>query len=139
MSRFFCVAPLLVSAGLAVACVRGSEPTNLKELQRVRSANLDVVLLSPNDAWRQGKDTFFVEFRSVADGQLVDVGDVRASATMPMAGMAPMTSVVDVGATEAQGRYSVTTDLSMTGDWRVGIEWNGPAGHGSATLSTSAQ
>jgi hypothetical protein len=95
--------------------------------------------LSPNDALRQGKDTFVLEFRSAADGQLADVGDVRANATMPMAGMAPMAGSVEVRPTDTKGRYSMATDLSMAGDWRIGVEWGGPAGTGSAVLSTSVQ
>jgi len=123
----------------AAACGGGNEPTALRELQRVRSANVDVVLLSPNETLRDGTDTVFVEFRSAADGRLVDVGDVQATATMPMAGMAPMSGAVDVRSTNTVGRYSVATALGMAGDWRIGIEWNGPAGRGSASLSISAQ
>ena len=135
---FFCLAVLL-ACPLLTACSPGAQPENLRELRRVRSGSLDVVLLSPNDTLRQGKDTFVVEFRSAANGQLADVGDVRASATMLMAGMAPMGGSVEVRPTDTNGRYSVTTDLSMAGDWQVGVEWNGPAGRGSAVLSTSAQ
>jgi hypothetical protein len=132
-----CLALVLLCA--AVGCDRAAEPENLKELRRVRSSDLDVVLLSPNDAVRQGNDTFFVEFRSATDGRLVDVGDVRTTATMPMAGMAPMTGAVDVRATDTPGRYSVTSDLSMAGDWQISVQWDGPAGQGSAMLATSAQ
>ena len=105
----------------------------------MRAGNLDVVVLSPNATVRQGADTVFVEFRSATDNQLVDVGDVRASATMPMAGMAPMAGSVDVRRTDTSGRYALATNLSMAGDWRIEIAWNGPAGTGSASVSTSAQ
>ena len=121
------------------ACGPGEQPESLRELRRVRSGNLDVVLLSANDALRQGKDSFIIEFRSAKDGQLTDGGDVRASATMPMAGMAPMNGSIEVRRTDTNGRYSVTTDLSMAGDWRIAVEWDGPSGRGSAMLSTSAQ
>jgi hypothetical protein len=132
-----CVAVMMLCA--AIGCSRASEPESLKELRRIRSSDLDIVLLSPNEAVRQGKDTFFVEFRSATDGRLVDVGDVRASATMPMAGMAPMVGAADLRATDTPGRYSVTSDLSMAGDWQIGVQWNGPAGQGSVVLATSAQ
>jgi hypothetical protein len=130
---------LVIAATVTVACSPSGAPTDLKELHRVQSGNLNVVVLSSNDSVRQGTDTIFVEFRSASDNQLVDVGDVRASATMPMAGMAPMVGNVDVEPTGTAGRYSLTTSLSMTGDWQVAIEWNGPAGSGSASVSTSAQ
>jgi hypothetical protein len=124
---------------LVAGCGRGDEATALRELQRVRSGSVDAVLLSPNEALRQGKDTVFIEFRSAADGRLVDVGKVQATATMPMAGMAPMSGAIDIVSTDTAGRYSVATDLSMAGDWRIVLEWNGPAGRGSASLSTFAQ
>jgi hypothetical protein len=139
MIRLFLRSPcVLIVMTLAAACSASDAPTDLKELHRVRSGNLDVVVLSPNDAVRQGADRIFVEFRSAMDGQPVDVGDVRATATMPMAGMAPMVGKVDVQPTDISGRYALTTNLSMAGDWRVEIEWNGPAGAGSASVSTSA-
>jgi hypothetical protein len=126
-------------AALVVACAPGGEPASLRELHRVRSGDLDVVLLSPNEAVRQGTDTLFLEFRSAADGEVTDVGEVKAVATMPMAGMAPMTGGVEVVPTETGGRYSMTTDLSMAGDWRIAIEWDGPLGRGSASVLVSAQ
>ena len=132
----FCLV-LIAACPLLTAC--GAEPANLKELRRVRSGSVDVVLLSPRDVLRQGNDTFFVEFRSTADGRLIDVGDLRASATMPMAGTAPMSGAVDVQPTDMKGRYSVDSNLSMAGDWRIGLEWNGGAGRGSAALSAPAQ
>ena len=119
--------------------MRGGAGELKENWRRVRSGSVDAALLSPNHVLRQGKNTFFVEFRSTAYGQLVDVGDVRASATMPMAGMPPMSGAVDVRPTDTKGRYSVTSQLSMAGDWRIGIEWNGRAGRGSAALSASAQ
>ena len=130
---------LALIAVFTVACSSSGDPTNLKELHRVKSGNLDVVVLSENDAVRQGADNIFVEFRSASDNQLVDVGDVRASATMPMAGMAPMVGNIDVRPTDTDGRYVLATSLSMVGDWRIGLEWDGPAGRGSASVSIAAQ
>src|SRR5262245_20556866 len=77
----------------------------LSEVQRVRSDTVDVVLLSGAGAVRHGKDTFVVEFRSITDGALVDVGPVSGSATMPMTGM-PMLGTVGLKPTGVAGRYS---------------------------------
>ena len=132
-------AVLLACHAVAVACGGAGEPANLRELQRVQSAGLDIVVLTPGEALRTGKDTFFIEFRSAGEGRLVDVGTVQAVATMPMAGMAPMSGSIEVTPTSTTGRYSVNSQLSMAGDWRIGIEWNGPAGRGSASVSTFAQ
>jgi YtkA-like protein len=111
----------------------GGRATALTELQRVRSGMLDVVLLSPHEILRHGKDDFIVEFRS-ADGGLIDVGDVRANASMPMPGM-PMFGSIDVHKTDTPGRYAANGEFSMAGTWRVTVEWNGSAGRDAVNFS----
>ncbi|MEO8256253.1 MAG: FixH family protein [Acidobacteriota bacterium] len=126
---------LLAVVAAAAGCGGGSG--RLTELQRVRSGALDVVVLSPHDALRHGKDDFVIEFKS-ADGRLVEVGEVRASASMPMPGM-PMFSSVTVQRADAPGRYRAEGDFSMAGTWRLTVEWDGPAGKGSVAFSGSVQ
>jgi hypothetical protein len=121
-----------------VACGRGNDSGKLAELQRVRSGMVDVVLRSPRDAIRHGKDAFVIEFRSASEGTLVDVGTVKGNATMPMAGMSMLGSL-DVTRTNVAGRYEANSDLSMAGTWRMAIDWNGPAGQGSVTFSRTVQ
>jgi YtkA-like len=130
------LAPVLAIA--PIACGHGTDSGRLTELRRVRSGMLDVVLLSQRDAIRHGKDTFVIEFRSASGGALVDVGTVKGSATMPMAGM-PMLGSIDVAGTNMAGRYEANSDLSMAGTWRIVIEWNGPTGQGSVTFSGTVQ
>jgi hypothetical protein len=120
------------------ACQRATDTTNLTELQRVKSGVLDVVLLSPSAALRHGKDEFTIEFLAASDGHLVDVGQVRGSATMPMAGT-PMFGSLDVQRTNVAGRYAAAAEISMAGTWRLPIEWDGPAGKGSVTFSAAVQ
>ena len=129
---------LLVVIGLAAgsACRGVDDATNMNELQRLRSGSLDVVLLSRNDVIRHGKDTFIIEFRS--DGKLVDVGSVRASANMPMPGMA-MFGKIEVQPSNVPGRYTANSDFGMAGTWRTTIEWNGPAGRGAINFAGSVQ
>jgi hypothetical protein len=122
----------------ATACGRGSDAARLTELQRVKSDTLEVVLLSPHDAIRHGKDAFVIEFRSSATGNLIDVGSVRMAANMPMPGM-PMFGTVDVQRTDAAGRYAATGQLDMAGTWRLTIEWDGPVGKGSVVFSRTVQ
>ena len=95
------------------------------------------VLLSPQDGLRHGKDVRR-QFRSVPGGALVDVGNVRATATMPMAGT-PMFGTLDVQRTDVPGRYAANGEFSMAGTWRMTIEWDGPAGHGSVTFPGGVQ
>ena len=91
-----------------------------------------IVLLSPTGALQQGRNAFTVEFRS-ANGSLIDVGAVRSSANMTMPGMA-MSGGVQVSRTTVPGRYQATAEFGMAGAWKMAIEWNGPAAHGSVEL-----
>ena len=128
-----------MSGLLVVAAVTGcgGGSAKLTELQRVRSGTIDLVVLSPRDALRHGKDDFVLEFRS-AGGSLVDVGDVRASASMSMSGV-PMLGSVTVQRTDVPGRYRADGDFGMAGTWRLNVEWDGPKGKGSVTFSGSVQ
>jgi len=124
----------LVATVLLPACAnnRRSPP---HELARIRAGAVDVVVLSPAAALSAGRATFTLEFRRPSDGALVDVGPVKASAMMPMAGMSPMFGPVDARPSGVAGRYVTTAEFSMPGDWRLAFEWDGPAGPGSATFS----
>jgi hypothetical protein len=122
----------------AIACRRGTEAAHLTELQRVKSGTLDIVLLSDHDALRHGKDTFVIDFKSASNGNLVDVGTVRASANMPMPGM-PMFGSIDVTRTDVPGRYASNGQFDMAGTWRMTVEWDGPAGHGSVSFPGTVQ
>jgi len=128
------VAAVCIAIG-ASGCARGA--SKLTELQRVKSGMLEVVLLSPRDGLRHGKDDFIIEFRS-PDGALVDAGDVRANASMPMPG-APMFGTIDVKRTGVAGRYAADGQFDMAGTWRLTIEWQGSAGPGSVSFSGTVQ
>src|SRR5215208_3180144 len=114
---------------LGAAC-GGGQTAQLKELQRVKTGQLDIVLLAPGDVIKRGKGSFVLEFRD-AGGNLVDVGNVTVGASMPMPGMSPMFGDNSVTPTATTGRYNVTSDLGMAGTWRFTISWDGPAGRGS--------
>ena len=121
---------------LLAACGRADQAGPLKELQRAKSGDLNIVLLSAGDSIKQGKGTFVIEFRDPGGG-LVDVGMVNVNASMPMSGMAPMFGDCMVMPTATKGRYDVVSDLGMAGTWRLQVAWNGPAGRGSASLPGS--
>jgi len=125
---------LLASLPWHLAC-GGQAPLN--EIQRVKSGALDIVLLSPHDGLRHGKDDFTIEFRS--NGNLVDAGTVRANATMPMPG-APMFGSIDVSRTAVTGRYMASGQFDMAGTWRLTVDWDGgAAGKGSVTFPGTVQ
>jgi len=127
---------LLILALMLAAC-RGAG-TTLTEVQRLRSGMLDVVVLSPHEALKHGKDSLIIEFRSASGGNLVDVGDVRGSASMSMSGT-PMLGSIDVKRGDQPGRYAADTQLDMAGTWRLTLQWQGPAGQGTTSFSGSVQ
>ena len=129
----------ILSALLLAACANADRASNLKEIQRAQAGMLDLVLLSDTGALKQGKDSFVLEFRNRADQRLVDVRAVKVNATMPMAGMAPMIGNTAITPSGTAGRYEVATDLTMAGSWRIGLEWDGPAGKGTASLQGRVQ
>ena len=126
---------LIVSALALAACASPKpDPPKLTELQRAKSGELEVVLLAKTDALPEGKGQATLEFHTGSDHHLVDVGTVKIAATMPMPGFSPMLGSVFVNKGDAPGRYTLDTDLTMTGTWTLKVEWDGPVGKGSATL-----
>jgi hypothetical protein len=128
------VTATVLMAWLAGCTRQADNPTKFTELSRAKSAGVDVVMLTSTAALKPGKDQVFLEFRSSSDGRLVDAGAVKVSATMPMAGMPPMIGATSVERSDTAGRYRVATDLNMSGSWRIGVEWDGPAGRGTVSL-----
>jgi hypothetical protein len=135
------VLALLVLGSAMTACRQAPplEAPGLKELQRAKAGDMNVVMLASADALKSGKDTAYLEFRSGAEQRLTDVGTVKISATMPMQGMAPMMGSMFVHKTETAGRYLIDTDLGMIGTWQIAVEWDGPAGAGKVMMSGAVQ
>src|SRR5688572_3242223 len=132
-------APAAVAAAIfVVACGGGGAiDSGLKEMQRVKSGDLEIVLLSEDGALNQGKEAFVIEFRR-ADGSLVDAGTVSTSANMAMPGMT-MPGSVQVVRSDVPGRYRATGDFGMAGGWQMKVEWNGPAGQGAVSFDGTVQ
>ena len=135
MRQYF-ASVLLVLAAVTMACTPRPEPESprLAELQRTKSGDLDVVLLAASDALGAGKSQATLEFQSGSDRHLVDVGMVKVGASMEMPGMGPMLGSVFVNKGDVPGRYTLDTDLTMTGTWKLTVQWDGPAGTGSVAF-----
>ena len=130
---------LVVCLFLGAACRGAQDAADLKEVQRAQAGSVDLVLLSATGALKQGKEAFVLEFRSRADQKPVDVGEVKLSASMVMAGMPPMIGSTTVTHTSTPGRYGVTVEAEMAGSWRLAVEWDGPAGKGSTNIQGQFQ
>jgi Cu(I)/Ag(I) efflux system membrane protein CusA/SilA len=107
-------------------------------VQTVQSGDIEIILRAPAGVFRQGRNSFTVDFRSPKAGSLVDAGMVRASANMPMPGMV-MSSGMQLQPSETTGRYLGTADFGMAGAWQFAIEWDGPAGRGSTSFEGKVQ
>jgi len=145
LSPMFVVAAVVLAlaslAGWRIASRGGGPPVDLAGLdivQTIRAGDVEIVLRSPNAVLRQGRNTFTIEFRNPASGALVDVGNVRASGNMAMPGMA-MSSGLTLTPSGVPGRYLATAEFGMAGTWHMAIDWNGPAGQGSASFQGSVQ
>lgn len=125
----------VVTAAMTVAACGGGDD-RLKEVQRVTSGDLEIVLLSEDGTLNQGKDAFVIEFRKA--GSLVDAGTVTTGANMPMPGMT-MPGIVQVERSDTPGRYRAVADFGMAGAWQMKIEWSGPAGQGTANFAGIVQ
>jgi hypothetical protein len=110
----------------------------LQVVQTVRSGDLDIVLRSPSGTLRQGRNAFVIEFRRTGSNELVNVGAVRASANMPMPGMV-MSGGLQLQPTSEPGRFAATAEFGMSGAWQMSLEWNGPAGVGTAAFEGAVQ
>jgi Cu(I)/Ag(I) efflux system membrane protein CusA/SilA len=107
-------------------------------VQTVRSGDVEIVLRAPMGIFRQGRNSFTVDFRSAQSGSALDAGTVRARANMLMPGMA-MSSGMQLQPSGTTGRYLGTADFGMAGSWHFAIEWDGPAGRGSTTFEGKVQ
>ena len=107
-------------------------------MQTVRADRLEIVLLSPTGALRQGRNTFTIEFRRAGTDARVDVGTVHGSANMSMPGMV-MSGGLQVARGAVAGRYIATAEFGMAGAWQFGLQWDGPAGEDSVSFRGSVQ
>jgi Cu(I)/Ag(I) efflux system membrane protein CusA/SilA len=129
------LAVVVVSAWL---WTRQSVPAAGVALETIRSGDLVITLSNPAGELRRGSNQLVIEFRSTATGGLVDVGTVQLGASMTMPGMA-MTSPITVVPTTRPGVYEATGEFAMAASWQMTLQWNGPAGRGSAAFEGNVQ
>ena len=107
-------------------------------LQTIQSGDLAITLSNPSGGLRQGANDFRIEFRSARANTPINVGDVRLNGAMTMPGMA-MTATTSVTPGARPGVYDARSDFGMSGSWSMTLEWNGPAGRGSAAFKGNVQ
>jgi hypothetical protein len=121
------VVVLAVGGGVAQAA-------DIKPIHTQKTKDVLVTLASDTGQWKEGKNTFVLEFTSPHDRKPVDAGKVSLNTSMTMQGMAPMIA----GATlspDGPGRYRGTIEFPDRGTRQVTVTWDGPGGKGSTKFS----
>jgi Cu(I)/Ag(I) efflux system membrane protein CusA/SilA len=142
IKAFALVAFLIAVAAAAMIWWRtggiGDATRNLKPIQTIASGDLRIALLDASGTLHQGRTEFIVEIRSASTGRLVDVGTVRVAGSMSMPGM-PMSGAIEITRTATPGRYAAVAQFGMAGIWKMTVQWDGPAGQGSAAFEGNVQ
>jgi hypothetical protein len=120
----------MLVAGLELAWAE-----ELKPIHTQKTKDVVVKVLNESGQWKQGKNTFVLEFVSAKDNTPVDAGKVTLSTAMSMPGMAPMIAGAKLTPDQTPGRYVGTIDFPDRGTRQVTVTWDGPAGRGSAKFS----
>ena len=127
---------VILFVGLPLRMLWGAE---LKVMQTQKVKDMAVTLLSESGQWKQGKNTFVLEFTVAATRQSMDVGKVTLSTSMAMPGMAPMLAGATLSPDKTSGRYLGTISFPDSGARQVTVAWDGPAGKGSTQFSVSVR
>jgi len=134
------VAAVVLSVLAATGCGSASAPaTTTKEITSQRAGDLTLSLQSESGELAQGQNRFVVAFRSAGDNQPVDAGKVTIGASMAMPGMAPMVAEMELKPSGTPGAYAATGDFKMSGAYMFEVRWDGPAGKGSSSFTTSVR
>src|SRR5437899_11377665 len=107
---------------------------DMKPIHTQKTKDVTVTMQNESGKWKEGKNSFVLEFTSAQDKKPVDVGKVSLSTSMAMPGMAPMLA----GATltpDGPGRYRGTIEFDDRGARPVTVTWDGPEGKGSTRFS----
>ena len=98
----------------------------------MREGTPAIAMRSDVGALTRGRNQFWIEFRD-AQGRLIDAGDVRLAATMPMPGMV-MSGGIEVLRTRLPGRYQALGEFGMAGVWQMTLQWSGSPQPGSQSF-----
>jgi hypothetical protein len=122
---------VLITGGLAAH----AWSDDLKVVQTRKAKDVQIRILSDSGDWKQGDNTFVLEFTAAATKQPIDAGKVSLSTSMAMPGMAPMLAGATLTPDKAPGRYLGKISFPDSGSRQVTVTWDGPAGKGSAKFS----
>ena len=135
------VAVFVLSAVVVAGCGSTSAPatTATKEITSQRAGDMAISLQSASGELAQGQNQFVLAFRSAGNNQPVDAGKVTIGASMSMPGMAPMVAEMELKPSGTPGVYAATGNFKMSGAYVFEVRWDGPAGNGSSSFTTSVR
>ena len=128
---------LIVALSVGILTMGGAPagtPADMKPIHIQKMKDVTVTLQNESGRWKEGKNSFVLEFTAAQEKKPVDVGKVSLSTSMGMPGMTPMVA----GATltpDGPGRYRGTIEFSDRGARQVTVTWDGPEGKGSTRFS----
>ncbi len=130
MTRVMAVVALVAAIGwVGMACA------GEKTIATQKTKDVVVTLKSEAQEWKQGKNSFVIEFTSPTDKKPLDVGKVTLNTSMTMPGMAPMVAGATVTPDKTPGRHLGTIQFPDRGTRLVTVTWDGPAGQGSTKFA----
>ena len=124
---------------IAAALIAPAWSEELKAIHTATVKDVVMTLRSESGQWMAGPNSFVIEFASAATRQPLDVGKVTLSTSMAMPGMAPMKKSATVTPDKMPGRYLATISFPDVGARQVTVNWDGPAGKGSAQFSVNVR
>jgi hypothetical protein len=133
MARF--IAGLITGMLCLAGTLAGVASSADKVIQTQKTKDVVITLKSEAGQWKQGKNSFALEFTSSKDQKPVDAGKVSLSTSMVMSGMAPMIAGATLAPDKVPGRYLGTIEFPDTGARQVTVTWQGPVGTGSTKFS----
>ena len=123
----------------AAALIAPAWSEELKAIHTTTVRDVLVTLRSESGQWMAGPNSFVLEFASAASRQPLDVGRVTLSTSMAMRGMAPMKKSATITPDKTPGRYLATISFPDVGAREVTVNWDGPAGKGSAQFPVTVR
>ncbi|MGB5975352.1 MAG: efflux RND transporter periplasmic adaptor subunit [Nodosilinea sp.] len=103
--------------------------------------SVDVAIVSPDPAksFKSGSADLTLEVRDPNTQEPLPVEDVAVDITMPMANMAPMTTMVQLEPATQPGQFLVKTHFGMAGDWHLKVEVNDPDYKGQTLITVPVE
>ena len=129
------LAAALAFGAVVIAAMGTPAVAEEKTIATQKAKDVVITLKSEAGQWKQGKNSFVVEFTSAKDKAPVDAGKVSVNTSMTMPGMSPMLASATLTPDKTAGRYVGTIEFPDTGTRQVTVTWDGAAGKGSTKFS----